>query len=258
MSPFTRATALSAGWHWTIPLTSRTGVGYVYSSRHTTDEAAWNELRQATGDAGDSPREPLLLKLRVGRQTTFWKANVVALGLAAGFIEPLESTGLHLTQVAIELLLELLPDRRSPDILRDAYNRRMTRIFDEVRDFVQLHYLLSGRRDTPFWQDATAAPPSDALLRGWRPTTSAAGSRTCCPRRFPTPAGSTFSPATAAYRGVPRRSRLPRTPSRCSPRSPPSCGRTNGPFRRSCPTAKSSSGYTGRPPSLSRVQHPNG
>jgi len=164
VAPFTRATALAAGWHWTIPLTSRTGVGYVYSSRHTTDDAAWEELRRATGDGGDPTRAPLLLRLRVGRQTTFWKANVVALGLAAGFIEPLESTGLHLTQVAIELLLDLLPDRRSPDLLREAYNRRMARIFDEVRDFVQLHYLLSGRRDTPFWQDATAAAPSDPLV----------------------------------------------------------------------------------------------
>jgi len=164
VAPFTRATALSAGWHWTIPLTSRTGVGYVYSSRHTSDDAAWEELRRATGDGGDPTREPLLLKLRVGRQTTFWKGNVVALGLAGGFIEPLESTGLHLTQVGIELLLDLLPDRRSPDLLRETYNRRMGRIFDEVRDFVQLHYMLSGRRDTPFWQDATAAATSDALV----------------------------------------------------------------------------------------------
>jgi tryptophan 7-halogenase len=164
IAPFTRATALSAGWHWTIPLVSRTGVGYVYSSRHTSDDEAWNELREATGDGGDPTREPLFLRLRVGRQTTFWKANVVALGLAAGFIEPLESTGLHLTQVAIELLLDLLPDRHSPDLLREAYNRRMTRIFDEVRDFVQLHYLASGRRDTPFWQDATAAAASDQLV----------------------------------------------------------------------------------------------
>lgn len=169
VASFTRATALSSGWHWTIPLTSRTGVGYVYSSRHVDDEQAWDELRQAVahengGDA-DEPIAPLFLRLRVGRQTSFWKGNVIAIGLAAGFIEPLESTGLHLAQVAIELLLELLPDRRAPDLLRAVYNQRMTRIFDEVRDFVQLHYLASGRRDTPFWQEASGAAASDSLRR---------------------------------------------------------------------------------------------
>lgn len=168
VAPYTKSTALAAGWHWTIPLASRTGVGYVYSSRHSGDDEAWEELRQSVGigDSGDAAARatPLFLKLRVGRQTSFWKANVVAIGLAAGFIEPLESTGLHLTQVAIEMLLEMLPDRRSPDLLRAAYNQRMGRIFDEVRDFVQLHYLASGRRDTAFWQEASAAPASDALL----------------------------------------------------------------------------------------------
>lgn len=164
--PYTRATALEAGWYWHIPLCSRTGFGYVYSSRHLDDQAACERLQLAiSNDGTDSEKnhEPLFLKLRVGRLDEFWKGNVVAIGLASGFIEPLESTGIHLTQIAIELLLELLPDRRSNDALRNAYNRRMADLYDQIKDFVQLHYALS-RREEDFWRDARAVAMSPSLV----------------------------------------------------------------------------------------------
>jgi len=101
--------------------------------------------------------------LRVGRLKEFWKGNVIALGLASGFIEPLESTGIHLTQVAIETLLEFLPDRLSNDTIKKVYNHRMASLYDEVKDFVQLHYWLS-KREEAFWRDAREAPLSSALV----------------------------------------------------------------------------------------------
>ena len=165
LPPYTRAAALDAGWYWNIPLSSRTGFGYVYSSNHTDDQAALERLRSSVmpGNTQQSnSSEPLFLKLRVGRLKEFWKGNVVAIGLASGFIEPLESTGIHLTQVALELLMELLPDRRSDDSIRNAYNKRMTSLYDEVKDFVQLHYALS-RREEDFWRDAREASMSSVL-----------------------------------------------------------------------------------------------
>ncbi len=165
LPPYTRAAALEAGWYWNIPLINRTGFGYVYSSNHTDDQAALERLRSSVmpDDTQQSnSSEPLFLKLRVGRLKEFWKGNVVAIGLASGFIEPLESTGIHLTQVALELLMELLPDRRSDDSIRNAYNKRMTSLYDEVKDFVQLHYALS-RREEDFWRDAREASMSSSL-----------------------------------------------------------------------------------------------
>lgn len=164
-APYTRATAIESGWYWTIPLCSRTGLGYVYSSNHVDDELALAQLRSsaASGDCAQEGNEPLFLKLRVGRLKEFWKGNVIALGLASGFIEPLESTGIHLTQVAIETLLEFLPDRLSNDTIKKVYNHRMASLYDEVKDFVQLHYWLS-KREEAFWRDAREAPLSSALV----------------------------------------------------------------------------------------------
>ena len=165
LPPYTRAAALEAGWYWNIPHSSGTSFGYVYSSRHTDDQTALERLRSSVmldNTQQSNSSEPLLLKRRVGRLKEFWKGNVVAIGPASGFIEPLESTGIHLTQVALELLMELLPDRRSDDSMRNAYNKRMTSLVDEVKDFVQLHYALS-RREEAFWQDARKATLSSAL-----------------------------------------------------------------------------------------------
>lgn len=163
--PYTRATALEEGWYWNIPLGSRTEFGYVYSSRHIDEQDACDRLRSAItyGDSNQAiDNDPTFLKLRVGRLEEFWKGNVVAIGLASGFIEPLESTGIHLTQIAIEALLELLPDRRSDEVLQHAYNKRMVELYDQVKDFVQLHYSLS-RREENFWKDARATSMSSSM-----------------------------------------------------------------------------------------------
>lgn len=163
--PYTKSHALSAGWAWHIPLAAHLGLGYVYSSQFVSDDAAWEELRQHAEISPKVGQEPRFLKMRVGRQKSFWKQNVVAIGLSAGFLEPLESSGIHLSQVGIELLLKNFPSGRNVDSLRDYYNRRMSFIYDEVRDFVQMHYRLSRRTDTAFWIAAREAEISSDLKR---------------------------------------------------------------------------------------------
>lgn len=163
--PYTKSHALSAGWAWHIPLASHLGLGYVYSSQFISDEAAWEELRQHAQLNPGAGQEPRFLKMRVGRQQSFWKQNVVAIGLSAGFLEPLESSGIHLSQVGIELLLKSFPSGRNVDSLRDYYNQRMASIYDEVRDFVQMHYRLSRRADSAFWIAAREAEISGDLKR---------------------------------------------------------------------------------------------
>jgi tryptophan halogenase len=106
--------------------------------------------------------DPRLLTLRVGRRTNFWVKNCVAIGLASGFIEPLESTGIHFIQKAVTTLVDYLPDRDFNDALRHAYNAKMAAVYDEVRDFILLHYVLT-QRDEPFWRDARNAPMPDTL-----------------------------------------------------------------------------------------------
>jgi tryptophan halogenase len=160
--PYTLSTALPAGWRWQIPLSSRTGSGYVYSSAHLSDEAATEALVARSGLRRARSADPRLLKIRVGRRQNFWLRNCVAIGLASGFVEPLESTGIHLIQEAIFQLVAYLPDRDFDDALRRAYNARMAAMYDEVRDFIVLHYLLAGREE-PFWRDARNVPLPDTL-----------------------------------------------------------------------------------------------
>lgn len=158
--PYTRAEALEAGWAWHVPLTRRTGCGYVFSSRHVDDEAAIDELRAHAGERLDD--EPRLIAMRVGRRARAWQDNCVAAGLAAGFLEPLESTGIYLLQAGIEQLLRYFPDRHMNPALARRYNARMETLYDEVRDFIVLHYLLSGRNGA-FWNDARAVNPGSRL-----------------------------------------------------------------------------------------------
>jgi tryptophan halogenase len=162
MPPFTRSTAAPAGWIWRIPLQHRTGTGYVYSSRFVSDDDAARALVAHSGP--DAEREtPRALRMRVGRRTRFWVGNCVSIGLAAGFVEPLESTGLFLIQAGVEQLIEHFPDRDMSPRLAAAYDERMAATFDEVRDFIVLHYALSGREDTPFWKASRTVPLPDAL-----------------------------------------------------------------------------------------------
>jgi tryptophan 7-halogenase len=160
--PYTLAKAMTAGWMWKIPLSSRTGSGYVFSSAHLAPDAAIAALVAQSGLHRARGADPRLLTIRVGRRTNFWLRNCVSVGLASGFVEPLESTGIHLIQRAVMLLVEYLPDRTFNEALRRTYNARMAALYDEVRDFIVLHYILA-RRDEPFWQDARNVPLPDTL-----------------------------------------------------------------------------------------------
>ena len=150
----TCSTAMTAGWCWQIPLADRTGCGYVYSSKHTSAEAATAELTGlAVMDPGNTV-EPRHLAMPVGHRLKLWSGNCVAIGLSGGFVEPLESTGIHLIQQGIESLMDHFPDTRFNATLREHYNRRMTDTYEEIRDFILLHYILSEREDTAFWRDS--------------------------------------------------------------------------------------------------------
>ena len=150
--PHTTATALSAGWVWEIPLQTRRALGYVYSGDFISDDDAECELRAFEGTHAES-LSSRLVKFRVGRREQQWAANCVAIGLAGGFIEPLESTGLYLSQIASALLAEHFPygDDLAPMAFR--FNRVMANRFYEILDFINMHYCMTRRRDTAFWRE---------------------------------------------------------------------------------------------------------
>ncbi|WP_299005889.1 tryptophan halogenase family protein [uncultured Caulobacter sp.] len=159
--PYTLSKAEAGGWRWRIPLQHRAGNGYVFCSRFVSDDEARATL--LGGIEGRPLMEPMFIPFKTGVRQRLWEKNVVAVGLSGGFIEPLESTALHLIYRGVDFLLRFFPDRDFDPALRAEYNRRMVADYEEIRDFIVLHYCKTQRDDTPFWRAVREAPIPESL-----------------------------------------------------------------------------------------------
>ena len=170
LRPYTTATAMPAGWRWQIPLQHRMGNGYVFSSAFISEDEACEAIRTAA--EGTPLADPRVLRFRPGRRKHSWSHNVIGVGLASGFLEPLESTSIYLAQMAITYLIELFPTDGVIDPAdRDEFNRLVDMEYDRVRDFLILHYNATTRDDSGFWDHVRTMQLPDSLagkLELWR------------------------------------------------------------------------------------------
>lgn len=165
IKPYTQSIAHEAGWQWRIPLQHRTGNGFVFSDKYLSEDEAIHTL--LSNLEGEPLADPRVLRFKTGRRTRAWQKNCIAVGLSAGFIEPLESTAIHLVQTMIARLLQIFPRDGIQTADVDEFNQQFCREYDRVRDFIVLHYHLNNRSE-PLWQDARDMTIPDSLSHKMR------------------------------------------------------------------------------------------